>query len=362
MELRRLAVAFVFLFSLSSCAFGQRPADIPTPSPASASTDPGPTSISFFVTDKAGSPVTGLQQQDFTLQIDKKPQTINSFEEVTATKDPVEVILVVDSVNTRANNVAEAREQIGRYLTQNGGKLPHPTSIIYFSDKDTVFSPSPSQDGNALKAQLDKTGSNLRDVGRDAGLYGYMEELYKSIQAMNQIADYETSRPGRKLLLWISSGWRPLAGPEVQLSKKNEEDLFAMLVRTTTALRRAQITLTSIDPLGTRDAAGFRVFAYQSFLKGVAKPSQMQIANLLLEVLATDTGGLVMNSSNDVVKLINTAASDADSFYRITLTPPPPTHPNDYHEVKILVDKPKEIAHAITGYYADPEVVPSGAK
>lgn len=56
------------------------------------------------VTDKSGTPIRGLQQQDFTLLYDKQPQSILSFHEVngaaaSTTDPPVEIVLVVDAVN-----------------------------------------------------------------------------------------------------------------------------------------------------------------------------------------------------------------------------------------------------------------------
>ncbi len=344
----------VFLVSLTVPVFCQRPVDVPKAPPTPSADPSGPMPVAFFVTDKSGAPVTGLQQQDFALQIDKQTQPIVSFAPIDTPQDPVEDVILIDSVNTRFNNVALAREQIGKYLTQNGGKLIHPTSLVFFSDTDTIIMPRATTDGNALKAALDKMGTNLRDIGRSSGFYGYVEELNTSLAGMNRIADYEAGRPGRKMLLWISPGWRPLSGPEVELTTKDENNLFRMLVRTSTALRKAHITLTSIDPLGTADAVSFRTFYYQEFLKGVAKPSQMQIGDLLLEVLATGTGGRVMNSSNDVAKLITNAAADSDAFYRIKFMPPVATRPNEYHEVKVIVDKPGLIAHSMTGYYAQP--------
>src|ERR1039458_10120400 len=56
--------------------------------------------LDVAVTDKAGTPVTGLEQADFTLLDNKQPQKILSFHAVTAptAADPVEVILVVDKI------------------------------------------------------------------------------------------------------------------------------------------------------------------------------------------------------------------------------------------------------------------------
>ena len=77
--------------------------------------------LDVVVTDKSGKPVSGLQQQDFTLLDNKQPQKILSFTAVeggAATADPpVEVILLVDEVNTSFTNVSFERQQIEKFLT-----------------------------------------------------------------------------------------------------------------------------------------------------------------------------------------------------------------------------------------------------
>src|ERR1700690_3754582 len=72
------------------------------PYPAQAT--PGAESLirlEVVVNDKSGKPVSGLEQKDFTVVDNKQPEKILSFEAVTgatADSEPVEVVLVVDSV------------------------------------------------------------------------------------------------------------------------------------------------------------------------------------------------------------------------------------------------------------------------
>src|ERR1700722_14996742 len=70
--------------------------------------------LDVVVTDKSGKPVPGLQQQDFTLLDNKQPQKILVFGAVQsgASDPPVEVVLVVDEVNTTFTNVSFERAQI----------------------------------------------------------------------------------------------------------------------------------------------------------------------------------------------------------------------------------------------------------
>jgi VWFA-related protein len=94
--------------------------------------------LDVVVTDKSGKPVSGLEQKDFTLLDNKQPRKIVSFQAVdggTATADPpVEVILLVDSVNTEFTNVAIERKEIEKFLLRNGGALAQPVSMVFFSD------------------------------------------------------------------------------------------------------------------------------------------------------------------------------------------------------------------------------------
>src|SRR5271156_4101926 len=82
--------------------------------------------LDVLVTNKSGKPVPGLQQQDFTLLDNKQPQKILSFEAVqggAATADPpVEVVLLVDEVNTNFTHVSFERAQIEKFLKEGGGE------------------------------------------------------------------------------------------------------------------------------------------------------------------------------------------------------------------------------------------------
>ena len=114
--------------------------------------------LDVVVANKSGKPQSGLQQEDFTLLDNKVQQKILSFSavnEVSAKADPpVEVILLIDTVNTSVDAISDARGQIEKYLRRNDGKLAHPTSIVVFSNSGLKVEDPPSLDGNALSASL----------------------------------------------------------------------------------------------------------------------------------------------------------------------------------------------------------------
>ena len=61
------------------------------------------------MTPKSGPPVSGLQQQDFTISDNKAPQTITSFQAFRERQASIEMILVMDDVNTGLEHVAYER-------------------------------------------------------------------------------------------------------------------------------------------------------------------------------------------------------------------------------------------------------------
>jgi len=314
----------------------------------------GAITLDVVVTPKSGPPVSGLQQQDFTLLDNKAAQTITSFQAVDGRRAPIEVILVVDAVNTGEQSVAYEREQIEKFLRTDGGHLAYPTALAVFTDTGTKVQEGFSTDGNALSTSLEQYTVGLRFLNRSSGFYGADERFQLSLNALHELAVREAARPGRKIILWVSPGWPLLSGPNVELSSKQQESLFADIVSISDVLRQGRITLYSIDPLGTADAASSRTFYWKSFLKGISKPSQVLPGNLGLEVIATQSGGVALSSSNDVAQLLRQGLEDAAAYYEITFDPPLGDQKHAYHQLEVRIDKPGLTARTRLGYYSQP--------
>jgi len=312
--------------------------------------------LDVVVTDKSGKPVTGLQQQDFTLLDNKQPQKIVSFQAVegeTATADSsVEVILLVDEVNTPFRGVAETRIAIEKFLGRNGGELARPVSLVYHSDSGTTMGSAPTRDGNALIAELKQRQAGMRTIGRSQGVYGAGDRINLSVQAIEQLADYEAKKPGRKLVIWISPGWPLLSGPRMELSSKQRAEILATIVRVSDALRQARITLYNIDPMGAAEA--IRSQTYKLFSGAVKTENQAQFGNLALQVMALQSGGQVFNASNDVAGNIVTSIADANAYYVLSFEGLAGDGPNEYHALDVKIDKPGLAARTRAGYYAQP--------
>jgi VWFA-related protein len=353
---------YLFLFSLVS-GFAQQNGPAGRAEPAAsvpAVSAERLMTLDVVVSDKSGKPVQGLQQQDFTLLDNKQPQKILSFQAIeggAATADlPVEVKLLMDGVNTAFTNVAIERNEMIKFLGRNGGALAQPISLVFFSDSGATETIS-SRDGNAVVADLNQKQLGLRAIGRAQGFYGGLERMQMSLNMLKKFADYEASLPGRKLLVWISPGWPFLISglDQALMSQRQKQDLFNTLVSLWDGLRRARITLYNIDPMGTADAGGLRTTDYKQFLKGVKKADQADNGYLALQVLAAESGGRVLNSSNDLAGEIATCVADANSFYVLSFESLPGDGPNEYHALDIKLGKPGLTARTRAGYYAQPE-------
>jgi len=308
--------------------------------------------LDVVVTSKAGEPVTGLEQKDFTLLDDKVPREITSFEAVDERKQPVQAILLIDAVNTGYSEVAQERIQIDKFLRANGGKLTLPIALAVFDDQGVKMQGGYSRDGNVLADALAKYTISLREIGPSAGFQGAAERLSDSLKAIRLLASYEAQRPGRKIILWVSPGWPMLSGPRMDLSENQRTQIFGDITFLSTTLREAQTSVYAIDPLGVGESPG-RVFYYEQFTSGVKKPSDDSIGNLGLQVIATETGGLVLNSTG-VAELLQESVADNVAYYRLSFEPPPTEKRDVYHPLKVTVAKPGVTVATSTGYYAEP--------
>ena len=308
--------------------------------------------LDVVVTPKSGAPVTGLHQQDFTLLDNGVPQTIASFTAVGAQPAPLEVVLLIDAVNTNAENIAYERKQIETFLQSDGGRLAHPTSLAIFTDTGTHIQNDVSTDGNALSAALDQQTIGLRTVRADSQ-WAAQERLQISLNALNQLATREAARPGRKVVLWVSPGWPLLSGPMVDLDAKQVQQLYSEIVDTSTLLRNGNITLYSVDSLGPGENVE-RTDYYQSFLKPVTKPGQAELGDLGLQVLAVQSGGQAVGPSNDISHLLERCMADTTAYYELSFDAPPAEHRNEYHSLQIKLSQPGLTARTRTGYYGQP--------
>jgi VWFA-related protein len=348
----------------------------PAPKPAGIQLD-------VVVTDKQGGSVTGLELKDFTVLDNKKAQNILSCQSggPTQADTPVEVILLLDLVNTPFEQAAATQAQIAKFLQQNGGRLAYPTSIAIFSNDNLRLQPTPSTDGNHLAAALNATAQAI------GGKVSHLDEVARfqlSLRTLLSIAQNQAKTPAHKILIWTGPGWPLLVGSNYAASSQDRQRYFDVIVAASTALREAHFALYSVSlrgavkggasaiappqpyytpnaeaPLQSRPSVPRASDAvdgssYKEFLKEVRTVRQADSGALALQVFAVQSGGRVLDPGNDLANQLAQCQGDAAAFYRISFRPDPAAHVDDYHGLKVEVGRPGLVARTSTGFYNQP--------
>ena len=97
---------------------------------------------------KEGQTVAGLEPKDFALLDNEQPQNIFSFQAVdgktTKPDPPVEVILVIDTMNLPASQVPLAKNEAEKFLRRNHGSiLPNLCRFTFFPARVFRLCPDP---------------------------------------------------------------------------------------------------------------------------------------------------------------------------------------------------------------------------
>ena len=313
--------------------------------------------LDVVVSPVSGSPVAGLQQQDFTILDNNVSQTIASFEAVDGRQAPTEVVLVLDAVNTESREAAIEHQEIRKFLKADGGRLSYPTAVAILTDKGLQFQEDFSQDGNAISMALGHYTIPLHSMGAAA------QHFRISFQEFAELVAREHDRPGRKLILCVSPGWPPLFGLKNLRDASLREQVFGNIVELSTQLREGQITVYSIDPSAMGDIAPgltepptnhLRSSNPKVYMVETSKPSDVRMEDLTLAVIAAQSGGLVLNPGNDLSADLQKCIADAGAYYEIAFDPAIGDQPNEYHHLAIRVAKPSLTARTRQGYYSKP--------
>jgi VWFA-related protein len=351
----RTTLLLLFTLPLAAPLAAQRPAppDAITPGPTKI---PNTVLLDVVVTGHNNKPVAGLTQSNFTILNNGSPQQILSFKAVQSpsTDPPIQLYLLLDTVNAPITAIAREREEITTFLHRSGETLPYPLSFVILSDTGISISESPSNNTTELLAELNSIDAKLRTITRSTGYWGAVERVQISLKSMQDFATYAQSKPGRKILIWISPGWAYLSGPNIDLTNKDEAQLFNNIVGLSTQLELGRVALYSIDPIGVLDAASTRITYWEDFVKPVPAPKNTAWADLSLQVLAVHTGGRVLNSSNDLASQIQSAIDDTLAFYVITIPRAPADKPNQLNVIQVKIPDTTLKPHTLFGFYSQP--------
>jgi VWFA-related protein len=317
--------------------------------------------LDVVVTDHAGNPVSDLKQKDFLLLDNGQAAKILSFQALNPISSPpdpaVEVIVVIDELQLPAHLISRERNAVMTFLRKNGGHLAQQVSIYSLVDTGLWLLADPSSDGNALAEQITHN-SELRLIRHSRGsLRGSVPEslglkdppALESLKALGEIATTARRKPGRKLLLWIGPGWGIGTGTYAE-GTSSRESTFYTIRWFSTLLRDARIALYSFSVGETDPHSQY----YLDHLHGVRSAREANFIDLYRKVLAVQSGGRVLDRSDDLVPQIESCVREARAFYTLTFDPSHADHPDEYHDLTVQISRPDLIARTRTGYYDQP--------
>jgi VWFA-related protein len=349
MKLKSLLWSAAFA-SLGAAVLAQNaPLPLPAPQPTPLPAQSGRITVDALVLDKLGYPVRGLDAHDFTLTDNGKPQQLLDFR---SGAGPSRVVIVLDMINTGFAEVDWEREQLNEFFAEDEGKLKCPVTLAVMTNGGLKMMSGASSDGHVLQASLKQFDTALRPVRHQSGFNVDAELLQMSLGQIGQVAAVEASVPGRKLMLVLSPGWPMMPGAGDGEYRSQRSWVFYTLLTLVNGMRESHVTIYSLNPYGTGSSSPYY---YRSFLKDVTRNDQAEYPYLALPLLAKHSGGRAIVMARDILGALNAAMRDAGPYYELTFDKRPADHPNEYHGLLVVTDKPSLTVRTDSGYYANPQ-------
>ena len=371
------------------------------------------TVVDVTVTDNKGQPIQGLKASDFHVFEDGKEQPINHFDELRAdlprpTRQPPPLppnvytnlqpppgsssvnVILMDALNTKLTDQAFVKSETLAYLRSMAPgtrvaimTLSNQLRILQgFTQDGAILSAAiKSRNNRQLPSPLMNTDlddsidsiADMVDAGTAAALQEFSNETntfqtdmrnQMTLEALDQIAGYLSTIPGRKNLIWFTAGM-----PLQMFPQGGVNDLATMtdytreLRKTTDLLTAAQIAVYPVDAQGLHgNPANSAVNAGSGFSNGNgAKMANSDLAflqktgaeQLSMAAVAEATGGVPYFNTNGLKEAIAKAIANGANYYMVTYVPPVPKYDGAFHKISVKVDHPGAKLAYRTGYYSD---------
>lgn len=365
--------------------------------------------VNVVVHDKHG-PVADLTKEDFRLVENGKPQDI-SFFSVDSSKSfaaspkperlpfntftnaltvhenvPTNVtVVLIDLLNSSVGDQMRARVGLLKFLgqiqpqdrlaifamTQHGLALLHDYTSDSAALLERVRTSKPqvsttyetSLANSRLEQDLHAMGlDGLSDAEQVAADFENDNRIQASLSALLAVADHLAGVPGRKSLVWLSSGF-PLAvglrddqGPGTLAGPRSPGRNWASYEkdadRLTRALNNAGIAVYPVDARGLFNPAYTDTSsAATSRWNEMPNISAQNNATSTMFVMAERTGGRVGYGQNDIGAALRQALDDSSVTYTLGYYPAAPAD-DKWRDIKVSVNRPGVDVRARKGYYA----------
>ncbi len=263
--------------------------------------------VPVSITDELNRPVVGLDQQNFELFENKKPQEIKNF----STEDaPVSIGILLDVSGSMGYKLERAREAVRQFCEEANPQDEFFT--ITFSDRPQLTTDFTTQTANVENDLLTVTSK---------GRTSLLDAIYMALKKMRE------ARYSRRALLILSDGGD-------NHSRYSERDLKA-------AIKEADV----------------EIYAVGTFDRYVSTTEESLGPELLYD-LSSLTGGhsYILSSPADMPAVTRNIGIRLRHQYVLAYQPPSPSHDGKWHKISVKLRLPKKFpflhVDARPGYYA----------
>jgi VWFA-related protein len=321
------------------------------------------------VTDAAGTPVSDLRPEDFTLYDNHQKRRIAALHPVdgAALRDATQVVILLDAVNTPAPALDDEKSAIFKYLIQSRKPFPIPIAFaLWFNGQMSATSATTDRDaiGRAFVKMTKNLHSNAcsGEPNPDEQKVSIRREPEKvdaatcravhfkdSVSALDGIAQQQIATGGRTLLIWMGSGWPALSEGDLKhFTPKEQSDYVRQFVTVLHDLRAAQVTVYSI--------ASSKDKQHDQFPGADANVNTYTSPPIAVNEFANRTGGRVVEGGSDIAGDLRRCIRDADWYYAVSFNAPPAKNGFEtLHSLEIKVNRPGLEIRTMNSYYPEPD-------
>jgi len=384
--------------------------------------------IPTVVNDKSGAHISGLTKEEFALKQDGKSRPIAVFEEVKTNSarvrrsegehgtfsnfDPGESdyhrlnIIVFDFVNTPFPDQANARIALLKFLSEVA-ESGEPMCLLALTSRGLTLLHDFTDDPKRLAEGLSKMGSNTQpliyestvDPGHPPpsdALGALITKLIRgqlqteaqlasmerreiasvTVQALQQIAKAFRGLPGRKSLIWASSGFpfslsppsTLMCEPACPVHQRDEmqseyDNLWKMM-------NDAQIAIYSVDLRSTtsRTSADENTFTHPYDIGDPQFDTAAQAqwkegdTSSTLQLFAENTGGKAFLGGNNLVQTFRQATQDDSSYYMLGYYVSRSSTKAGWHQVSVTISKKGAHARYRNGFFLPKDTSTTSAR
>ena len=266
--------------------------------------------VAVSITDDLNRPVVGLDQENFQLFENKKPQQIRNF---SSEDTPVSIGIIVDTSRSMSYKLDRAREAVTHFCDQANPQDEF--FLITFADEPrlaTGFTDRPENVENDLLTTHSKGATALLDA------------IYMGVDKLRN------AKYARKALLILSDGGD-------NHSRYTEHDIK-------NAIRESDVTI-------------YAVGTYERF----ATTQEEALGPELLTDLALMTGGqaFALSNANEMPQVAQAIGSQLRHQYVLAYSPQAAPRDGRWHKISVKLRLPKKFpflhVDARQGYYAGAE-------